>query len=109
VGKEKFKSLSSAASSVSGHAERGGTTWRREGENQPLIGRPRYVEAGTTAALKPKAKDATKKGPSALAKKAGGTNGAVKTRKGVQCGVCKEWFANSAEASKHLAGAHPKS
>lgn len=109
VGKQTFSSLSSAASSISGHAERGGTTWRREGEDRPLLGRPRYAEAGVTPAptRKPTTKAAAKKARTPRAKKGDGTNGTIKTRKGVQCGICNEWFANAGDASKHVAEEHP--
>lgn len=63
IGRQTFKSLSSAASSISGHAERGGATWRRAGEKLPLLGRVTYAkaEAGATPReVKPKTGKAKK-------------------------------------------------
>ncbi len=111
VGRQTFKSLSSAAQSISGHAERGGTVWRREGEDRPLLGRPDYrALAGATPGPKPKA---AKKGP---AKKPASKKGAakapaagkVKTRPAIKCTHkgCGEVFATTAEATAHVAEAH---
>lgn len=89
VGKQVFKSLSSAAQAISGHAERGGTTWRREGQDQPLLGRPDYRAAGATPAPRTKKAAAPKAAPKAKraprARKGNGTGGTVKITKGVKC------------------------
>ncbi len=112
VGRQTFKSLSSAAQSISGHAERGGTVWRREGEDKPLLGRPNYAAAGATPAPKPKAtpkragKAKTPKAKrAARPRKGDGKNGTVKTRAAIKCGHrgCKEVFATTAEAAEHAA------
>ncbi len=114
VGKQFFKSLSSAAEKISGHASRGGICWRREGETQPLLGRVSYAQAATPAPKRPKA--ASKKHAGKAAKlpprkpKAGnGEAGTVRTRSAIKCGEkeCTEVFANTADASAHLIEAHP--
>lgn len=105
--KGTWASLSSASSAVSGHAERGATTLRDAATGKTLLPVPRYDQmAATPGPRKPASKKFAAKKRAAKASAPPASK--VKTRPAIKCTVkgCREVFANTAEASKHVAEAH---
>lgn len=94
LGGKLFRSLSTAAASVTGHAMNGWTFFGLK----PIV-RPAGATPGPE---RPKPKASKRAGKNA-APKAG-------ARKAIRCGEkgCKEMFANTADATAHLVEAHPK-